>query len=408
MADAAHRHVATGTTARGAEPWRGLPAGVAEVIEPEIPALTVEILDTIGAEVPEYARPLEGSFGRGIKVGVSEALRQFVSLVRDHDAGREQGREVYVGLGRGEFRQGRSLDSLQAAYRVGARVAWRRLGAAGLRAELDPEVLALLAEAIFAYIDELSADSVEGYAEARSAEEGERQRLRRELLAVLLREPPAEPADVAAAAGAAAWTLPRTAAALACAEQDLGAVAARLGPDALVSAQEGIGCALIPDPEGPGRGEELKRAVADARAALGPPGALSAFPFSWRLARTALRAGQAGAIDGVQLIHADEHLAALLLVEGRPLVERMAERLLRPLSQLTPSARERLERTALSYISHRGNAAATARALHLHPQTVRYRLGRLRELLGESLDDPDAHFELEAALRSRAWSLNDA
>ncbi len=182
-------------------------------------------------------------------------------------------------------------------------------------------------------------------------------------------------------------------------------MAARLGPDALISAQDGIGCALIPDPEGPGREEQLKRAVADTRAALGPPGALSALPFSWRLARTALRAGQAGAIGGERLIRADEHLAALLLVEGRPLVERMAERLLRPLSELTPGARERLERTALAYISHRGNAAATARALHLHPQTVRYRLGRLRELLGESLDDPDAHFELEAALRSRASSL---
>ena len=99
-----------------------------------------------------------------------------------------------------------------------------------------------------------------------------------------------------------------------------------------------------------------------------------------------------------------QEFAPLLLVEGLPLVERIAERRLRPLDELTPGARERLEQTGLAYISHRGNAAATARALHLHPQTVRYRLGRLRELLGESLDDPDAHFELEAALRSRAWS----
>jgi hypothetical protein len=340
---------------------------------------------------------------------VSEALRQFVALVRDPDAGRERGREVYVGLGRGEFRQGRSLDSLQAAYRVGARVAWRRIGAAGLRARLDPEVLALLAEAIFAYIDELSADSVEGYAEARSAQEGERQRRRRELLALLLREPPAEPADLDAAAGAAGWMPPRTAAALACAERDLGGLASRLGPDVLVSAQDGLGCALQPDPEGPGRSEGLLAAAAETPCALGPTGPLSAFAFSWRLARTTLLAGQAGAIDGERLIRADEHLAELLLVEGRPLAERLAERRLRGLADLTPGARERLERTALAYISHRGNAAATARAMHLHPQTVRYRLGRLRELLGSSLDDPDAHFELEVALRSRAWrpTLND-
>jgi DNA-binding PucR family transcriptional regulator len=41
-----------------------------------------------------------------------------------------------------------------------------------------------------------------------------------------------------------------------------------------------------------------------------------------------------------------------------------------------------------------------ARVLHLHPQTARYRIARLRDLLGEQLDDPDARFELELALRA--------
>jgi hypothetical protein len=56
------------------------------MIEPELTAVTEEILVTIGREVPEYARPLEGSFGRGIQTGVTEALRQFVALIRDPDA----------------------------------------------------------------------------------------------------------------------------------------------------------------------------------------------------------------------------------------------------------------------------------------------------------------------------------
>jgi DNA-binding PucR family transcriptional regulator len=41
-----------------------------------------------------------------------------------------------------------------------------------------------------------------------------------------------------------------------------------------------------------------------------------------------------------------------------------------------------------------------ARALHIHPQTARYRINGLRELLGDQLNDPDGRFELEAALRS--------
>jgi hypothetical protein len=283
-----------------------------------------------------------------------------------------------------------------------------RIGAAGLRAGLDPEVLTLLAESIFAYIDELSADSVEGYAEARSAVEGERQRRRRELFGLLLREPPAERADLEVAADAAAWALPGTIAALACSEEDLGRLGARLPPEALVSSLDGAGCALVPDPEGPGRGAALRGAVGDSVAALGPAGPLSALPFSWRLARDALRARAAGAIEAPGLIRADDHLAELLLFEGRPLVDRIAARRLQPLADLTPGARRRLEQTALAYLSHQGNAAAAARALHLHPQTVRYRLARLRELLGDTLDDPGARFELEAALRSRTWPEVDA
>jgi DNA-binding PucR family transcriptional regulator len=42
-----------------------------------------------------------------------------------------------------------------------------------------------------------------------------------------------------------------------------------------------------------------------------------------------------------------------------------------------------------------------ARVLHVHPQTARYRLSRLREVLGDDLDEPDARFELELALRAR-------
>src|SRR5215510_12465759 len=125
------------------EPWRGLPGHIADLIEPELGAITEEILATIAREVPEYARPLEGNFGRGVRTGVSEALLQFVALIRDPEAGRGTGREVYVQLGRGEQRQGRKLDSLLAAYRVGARVAWRRIAAAGREAGLGAEPLTL-------------------------------------------------------------------------------------------------------------------------------------------------------------------------------------------------------------------------------------------------------------------------
>ena len=385
------------------EPWRSLPASVADVIEPELDAITDEILATIAREVPEYARPLEGSFGRGVRTGVTEALRQFVELIRSPSGARGPGREVYVALGRGELRQGRTLDSLQSAYRVGARVAWRRVADAAQRSGADPEVLSLLAESIFAFIEELSADSVEGYAEARSHQEGERRRRQRELVLLLLRDPPTDDADLRAAAKTVGWRIPRAAAAIACAEEQLERIARRLPADTLVAALDGEGCAIVPDPEGPGRATEVGGALAGRTAALGPAVAPAELAGSWALARAALRGAEAGVISEAPL-RADDVLIDLLLFEGRAFVDRIAARRLAAFDELTPKARGRMAETALAYVREGGNAAAMARALDLHPQTVRYRLARLRELLGEQLDDPDARLELELALRAQARS----
>lgn len=391
-----------------AEPWRGLPPAVADLIEPELPAITEEILATIARDVPGYARPLEGRFGRGIRTGVGQALASFVALIRDPDAGRGPGREVYVDLGRGEQRAGRTLDSLQAAYRIGARVAWRRIAEAGRRAELEPEPLTLLADAIFAYIDELSADSVEGYAEARAAVEDVRRRRRQELVALMLREPPAEAGDVAAAAQAAGWSVPARLAAAACPDDACDALAGRLPAETLVTVTDGLGCLLIPDPEAPGQSERLSRAAAGARLALGPSVAVENAHRSWHLAAALLRASSSGRIpvreggpaSSSALLRVVDHLPELLLCENEPIVSLVAARRLAPLEGLTERARERLRETALAHVRHRGNAVAMAAELHVHPQTARYRIAKLRELFGEDLDDPDKRFELEIALRA--------
>ncbi|HEY5052159.1 MAG TPA: helix-turn-helix domain-containing protein [Solirubrobacterales bacterium] len=381
------------------DPWGRLPAAVADLIEPELAVISEDVLATIAVEVPEYARPLEGSFGRGIQRGVTEALRQFVALIRDPDSGRGPGRDVYVELGRGEFRQGRTLDSLQSAYRVGARVAWRRIAAAAREAKLEAAILGLLAEAIFAYIDELSADSVEGFSEARAEVEDLRRRRRRELAAMLIAGRPAEESDLAAAARAAVWALPRTVAALACPEDALAVFSRRLPTDSLVATLGDAGCALIPDPGGPGRIEQLERAATGLRVALGPAGPIAQLPTSWSLARAALRASEAGVLAAEGLVPVEDHLSILALFEASPLVTRIGERRLAALDSLTAKAQARMRETALAYVRHQGNAVAMADSMHVHPQTARYRVARLRELLGDQLDDPDARFELEMTLR---------
>ena len=88
-------------------------------------------------------------------------------------------------------------------------------------------------------------------------------------------------------------------------------------------------------------------------------------------------------------MNADEQLAALLLHADRGLLDDLAHRRLAPLADETERSRERLSETLLAWLDHQGRVPEIAAALHVHPQTVRYRLGRLRECFGSALDDPE-------------------
>jgi PucR C-terminal helix-turn-helix domain len=375
------------------QPWRELPPEAASVFAPGLPALADEIIQAISQGVPEYALPLEGAFGRGLRRGVEEALRRFLDLFGSEGDEADPRREIYVALGRGELRAGRPLEALLAAYRLGARVAWRSQAAAGEAAGLEPHTLYLLAESIFAYIDEISAESVEGYALEQAAAAGEVQRRRRRLARLLIQEPPADPEAVRAAAEEAGWPLPDTLAALVVRAGEPDALALRLGQQAIAAEDVAGVCALVPDPDAPGRRSQLEAALRGTPAALGPAGPPP------RAALSAARARAALALDaGEGLVVADDHRLELLLAADRPLARDLAEARLAPLAGETEASRVRLTRTLAAWLDHQGRTERVAAALAVHPQTVRYRVGRLRELFGDALEDPDARRELSIAL----------
>ncbi len=383
-------------------PWTGLPPAVGPHLQPELPGLADEIVAAIRVGVPEYARPLEGPFGEALRAGVDQALSQFLAMIETPGGERGPGREIYVGLGRGEMRAGRGLDALLSAYRLGARVAWRRLAGAGEAAGLEPRVLYLLAESIFAYIDELSGESIEGYAQEQAAAAGERQRQRRRLAALLIQDPPADTAAIETAALAAGWALPLALAAVFTAGNDAERAANRLGGDVIAARLEPGVCALVPDPDAPGRAALLGAAFSDRRATIGPTRPWQRAAESAARARSLFALAEAGAIEGPPggVLKADDHAVDLLLGGDRSLARDIGGRALAPLADETDASRDRLQKTLAAWLRHRGRTEKVAAALHVHPQTVRYRLARLRELYGDDLDDADARFELELALRS--------
>ena len=229
----------------------------------------------IRATVPAYARPLEGAVAEGVRAGVEGALSQFLDVVEEGHAGPLPERELYAELGRGEAREGRSLEALLAAYRIGARVAWRRAAARARELELDDEMLALLAESIFAYIDELSAASAEGFAREQSAAAGEADRRRAALARLLIQHPPADPAEIELAARDAGMELPDRFAAVVWAPREDDRTASWLPLGSLAVADGELSFALVPDPDAPMRRAEIARAFGRRAAALGPVGAVA-------------------------------------------------------------------------------------------------------------------------------------
>jgi DNA-binding PucR family transcriptional regulator len=134
---------------------------------------------------------------------------------------------------------------------------------------------------------------------------------------------------------------------------------------------------------------------------VGPTVPLSRLPGSLRMARIALRLKRSGVIvdDPVFL---DEHLDALIVHQDGPLLSALENQVLQPLTGLPAMTRRRLEETLGSWLRHMGDRGAVAEELHIHRQTVRYRLAQLQELFGDAMTDPARRLQLTLALGWRA------
>lgn len=375
-----------------------LPPALAEELVAHLPVLADEVLAAIAREVPAYARPLEGAFGAGVRLGVQQGLARFLSLAGEepgNDEGRaSRGRELYAELGRGEARVGRSLDALLGAYRTGARVAWGRLAEMGLAAGLPARELVELAAAVFAYIDELSAASAEGFTAEQSALAGDRERRHRTLAQLLLSDTPMW--QVEEAATVAGWQPPATLTAVLVPVRAGREIAARWDGRALLAVEDdtaGTALLLLPDVDGPGQRERLERLLAGRPSVVGLPRPWAEVRLSVALVRRSPASG------GVQ--HVEDSLAGLVVGADPLALAELACRRLAPFAGLTTRNRERMLDTLAAWLRRQGDRQSVAADLAVHPQTVRYRLGLLRELLGHDLDDPVRRFELALVLHDR-------
>lgn len=363
-------------------------AELAALMRPAIPALVEWIVREVWQAVPVYA-----GHGRVTRHGVECAVVLFVDLVEDPLAPRDRLYETCRRLGAGEAYEGRTLDDLQTAYRIGTRAGWRWIMRLGRRERLSSAVMARLAEMLFGYADDLARMSIRGHREAEAELGGTRASLRRRLLRLVTG--PVAPTDavVAELATAAGWPVPAEVAAVVLEAP----VEPCWGPEVLADLEPPRPCLVVPAPV-----DEGLLAALGVRAAVGPPVPPSASAQSLRWARATLRLVGEGALPDVPVTWCAKHLTELWLLCDPALADQVARRELAPLARFPDRTRRRLSETLLSWLENGGNSEKIAVDLSVHPQTVRYRVRQLREAFGERLEDPGARFAMQAALRASA------
>ena len=376
----------------------------ADAMRSELPRVAEAVVEAIRAEVPSYADPFRGEMGRTIENAVALALGGFLGLASGQPEGSAsfaQVSEAAYALGRGEARSGRTMEALLTAYRVGARVSWRDMSASAVRAGLPAVTIARFAELVFAYIDELSASSAAGHADELATTGRVRQRYLERLTQSLLRG--AAPEALVAAAERADWEPPRLLTAVILPESRSRGVLALLGATTLQPTEQVPGLEehpdltvlLVPGSSGSAR-RTLLRDLAGRDAVVGPARpwlqAQSSYDRALRVVGLGLEDGGAAPVD------TEEHLTRLILSADGRARDDLRRQVLAPLEELRPAIAEKLTETLRAWLLHQGRRDEVAAALFVHPQTVRYRMQRLRELYGERLTDPDWLLRLTIAL----------
>jgi DNA-binding PucR family transcriptional regulator len=368
--------------------------------------LLEDVGDRLADGWPEYAQFLRDGGGDLDQVGalfvrrlVDMAERNLAHVAAESPDAEPAARAVFEHVGRTQWQQGHELTELLTAYQVGARMAWRHVSATALELDLAPEVLAALAEAVFLFVNQLSAATAHGFVQEQSEASAERERIREDLAELLLSDR-AETAAVHAAAHRAAWPLPLHAAVVLIDPSDRSAQAVvdRLSRQGLPIRRPDLHGAIVPTP-GARLRDDHAAMLRGAHVVVGHPVPLTLLPATQDIARIALSLRRRGLLTD-DPVYAGEHLHTIIVQRDARLIEALRRQVLEPIGHLSPNRQARLVETLTSWLRHMGDRQAVADELHIHPQTVRYRLGQLREHFGDRLDSAPARARMFIALVS--------
>lgn len=306
------------------------------------------------------------------------------------------------GIGRARAADGRSIGAVVRAHRVGSAVAVRLIRErAGDR--LDTADVFALGELWLTSLDQISESLSLGHAEAADRLDADRERARRALLDDLLIGRQSSPGAIRDRSRTLGLTPPDPAVLVVIEPAgDAGEVeamvstllepsAARTGADPLVTTRSGRVVVLVSAEDA----AHVTRVLMDRgrRGCVLEPRGLSDMSWAYRLADGALETAPPHALGEDGLLREADACVLALLNGGGIAPATVRRTVLGPL--LDPTNRHLLE--TLGAYFREGAATTAAEELHVHAQTLRYRLRRVRELTGHDPHRPWPRFVLETA-----------
>src|SRR4051794_13864699 len=250
------------TTAPAADPspalrlWSTIPVELAEKLRPLTDLLVQEVQEEIQQAVDAYSPAMDDRIRKTLARAIETAIHQCFDAISGTTGDWTAWRAVFHRAGELEFMEGRTTEPLQAAVRIGARVVWQHISTHAPAIGIPTESLFVIAEAIFAWVDELSSVAIAGHHAAQARVRGEcgapdvPEAARRQLVRMILSGEPADQEWIRALAEAARWPLPDRLLVVAVEKQgeddDLRDIPARR--EALGDLESAGPCVLLADP----------------------------------------------------------------------------------------------------------------------------------------------------------------
>lgn len=385
-------------------PNEPLPRDIADALHAELHATAAEIFDAVPREVPAYSEIFTSELGERVQTTIEMMLAGFLFVSCGPQPDRRGIDPAAVEsaafqLGQYEAQVGRSVDALNASFRLGARIAWRHWSAAARAHGMSIDDMSRFAELNFYYIDTLADAAVSGHADELDSVGRQRQRAREQLAENLLTGATLD--EILLSSRLAEWKLPTTMLAIALPRAETRNAMPLLDPHTLLvsgssvprSQRSDMAVLLVPVSAAASRAALLAR-LSGVSAAVGGETPWLEVRYSAALAVRAweYRAHKVWPVDTESIlaeliVHADLHTR-----------DRHRAAVLAPFDHLRAETRACHEETLRAWLLHQGRREDVARYLVLHPQTVRYRMDRIREILGDRMTDPDRVLDLIISL----------